>query len=195
MYPPCSKRGTNTLHLIIRKLLSWIVSIPFFINHILHVLRISAKPKMVWIYAKRNIARMAYAHAFWYFSLKYRIRCPVCEVCFSSVFYLPIRSIILSGVNNASVVFLFHAIKQSLLNGFQKWRVSFFEFFRGTISTAKLLFCSYRWRCYQYKIGFTMDAMKIKCSHFVIVSHIHNGGLNGYDDRLARYEAALSVLA
>jgi len=180
-------------YLIIRQFATWVISLPIFTKHILHIIGIRPKKQMPCINALRVIARMANAHLLRYRPVFKFPRNTMRQIGFSSVFKLPVFPPRLPCVLNAPVTHRFLSKSKTLLHGLMKW--GYISECRCHTQTGAISFSfDVSWRMRVFESIRTTLAGKDRGCHAWNITHIH-GGFNGYADRLAYYERAKEALS
>ena len=185
----------HSCDIFVGKFFSRVQDLTVLAIHVGNIFGISSDPQVIWVDTQRRIATVANAHAFRDIALKHHVRGAVRKIGPASIFNLPVSSVVLPSVQNATIGTFLHPRLKSLFQGYKQFRRTFLESIGHACFAAKLLPSCNRWRSHKHKGGFAMNASEITCGHLAIISQSKNGGLNGYADRVARYEAALDALA
>jgi hypothetical protein len=184
----------NFLNLRVAQFLYRIVLLPSFVVHIAHILFVSANPKMLRIYAKSHIARMANTFAFWNFPLENHESGAMRKIGFPSILNLAVLTVALTGINNATVRLWSASIFESFFERFNQWFYPLPERFGCAFFTAEFLPFSVCGRCVTDKSRIASRTNQVKYRHAPIISQQYNGGVNGLADRQALWETCKAAL-
>ncbi len=107
--------------LFVAQLLARVVVLSAFADHVCHILGIGSEPEVIWIDAKRHVARVAHARAIRNFSLVNHVGRAVSKIRLAAVLNLTVVPVVLPRVNDASGLLWRASLSKSGFQRFQQW--------------------------------------------------------------------------
>lgn len=181
----------NFSNLRIGQLSAWSVAGALLFDHVQRVVAVRAKPKMIRVDAQPDIATMANASAIRDWAFVGHVGSTMGEVSMPAVFDLPIVTIVLPRVEDAATFLLRGSFGKSLSKRIQQFGCSLPECRRHAVTRAKLRSVQVRWAGRSDKSARASNASKCFGGHITL----YHWSLNGYPDRLARWDAAKETFA
>jgi hypothetical protein len=161
------------------------------LNHVQHVVAVRAKPEVLRVDAQPDIATVANENAIWDRAFVDHVGSAMGEVSMPAVFDLPIAPVVLPCVDDAAIIPRRGSLRKTLAKRFHKLRGSLPECGRHALPRTVFRPAQIRRGRGSHKAAGAAHAGKCFGGHITL----YHWSLNGYADRLARYEDAKQALA